>query len=313
MWTIYVLVSILLWGVTSIFYKKGADKTDKYIHLKYSVIIGLVFFVIASCYIMIREEPFSIWESAIHFWPMTVFGIIYAIVNTITYKGFIYNEVSVVAPIENTANGSYVMILVVAYALLGKVDSIWEILSVYKIIGILCIFLGLLFLGIVQHKEAKALGKKGAFKAGATALIFPLVFSMLDGLETIVTGICLDKNFGYAMPEGDSVIIVGMEYAFFAFAFWIFVSLKEKRVFNPIAKSNLPFIGGALCDNIAIVIYSYAMAIDSVATDPILAVYPAITVLLSRIILKEKLSIKQYLCLALLLLGSFIIVIGQNV
>lgn len=69
MWTIYVLVSILLWGVTSIFYKKGADKTDKYIHLKYSVIIGLVFFVIASCYIMIREEPFSIWESAIHFWP----------------------------------------------------------------------------------------------------------------------------------------------------------------------------------------------------------------------------------------------------
>ena len=55
------------------------------------------------------------------------------------------------------------------------------------------------------------------------------------------------------------------------------------------------------------------MALDSVATDPILAVYPMITVLLSRIVLKEKLSAKQYLCLALLLAGSVIIVIGQNV
>ena len=37
------------------------------------------------------------------------------------------------------------------------------------------------------------------------------------------------------------------------------------------------------------------------------------TVLLSRIVLKEKLSVKQYLCLGLLLAGSVIIVIGQNV
>ncbi|MGN0173945.1 MAG: EamA family transporter [Acutalibacteraceae bacterium] len=313
MWTVYVLASILLWGVTSIFYKKGANKDDKYIHFKFSIITGLIFLIIALFYIIVRDEPFTIWESAIRFWPVTIFGIIYAIGNTFTYKGFLYNDVSIVAPIENTANGSYVMILIVMYALLGRVDSIWEILTVYKIIGIICIFFGLFFLGIVQHNEAKTLGKKEKFKGGATALIFPLIFSLMDGLETVVTGVCLDKSFGYAMPEGDSVIIVGMEYAVFAIAFWIYVSKKEKRIFNPVSKPNLPFIGGALCDNIAIVTYAYAMAIDSVATDPILAVYPVITVLLSRIILKEKLSIKQYLCLALLLIGSIVIVIGQNV
>lgn len=310
---IFTFACIMLWGVTSIFYKKGADRNDPYIHLKFSVITGLVFFVIALCYLFTREEPYSIWESAIRFWPVTLFGILYAIGNTFTFKGFLYNDASVVAPIENTANGSYVLILVVVYALLGRVDSIWEVLTPFKIAGIACIFLGLLFLGILQHNEAKVAGKTERFKTGATALIFPLLFSMMDGLETVVTGVCLDKSFGYAMPEGDSIIIGGMEYAFFALLFWIYISVKEKKAYNPFTKASMPLFCGTLCDNVAIVFYAYAMALDSVATDPILVVYPVITVLLSRVILKEKLSVKQYLCLGLLLAGSVIIVIGQNV
>ncbi|MGN1318621.1 MAG: EamA family transporter [Lachnospirales bacterium] len=55
------------------------------------------------------------------------------------------------------------------------------------------------------------------------------------------------------------------------------------------------------------------MAIDSVATDPVLAVYPVLTVLLSRIFLKERLSLRQYICIAIILMGSVVIVIGQNV
>lgn len=312
MWLLYITLCIALWGITIIFYKKGANIEDKYIHLKYSIIIGMVFFVLAVFYLIIRDEPFTIWESAIRFWPMTLFGIGYAIVNTVTFKGYLYNDASVNAPIENTANGSYVLILIAVYAVIGKVDSIWEILSIYKIMGIVLIFFGLFFLGIVQHSEAKKQGKKKILKGGASALIFPIIFSMMDGLETIVTGVCMDKKLGYGMPEGDSVIIVGMEYALFALGFWIYVSIKEKHVYNPMTKSNLPFFAGGICDNVAIVFYAYAMAIDSVATDPLLAIYPVFTVLLSRIILKERLSVKQHLCVALLLLGSIVIVIGQN-
>lgn len=313
MWTISVFACIALWGVTSIFYKKGADRNDPYIHLRFSVITGIVFFVIALRYLLIREEPYSIWESAARFWPFSAFGILYAIGNTVTFKGFLYNDASVVAPIENTANGSCVMMLIVAFALLGRVDSIWELLTPYKIAGIVCIFLGLLFIGILQHNEAKAAGKTETFQAGATALIYPLLFSMMDGLETVISGVCLDKTFGFAMPEGDSIIIIGMEYAFFALLFWIYISVREKKVYNPFTKISADLFCGALCDNIAIVFYSYAMALDTVATDPILAVYPMITVLLSRIVLKETLSVKQYLCLGLLLAGSVIIVIGQTI
>ena len=318
MWMVYVLLTVLLWGVTDVLYKKGADKEDKYMPYKFSVTIGLVFFIIAVCYLAVRDEPFSIWESAIRFWPVTVFGIIYAIGNTFSFHGFMYNEASIVAPVENIANGSSVILLVILYVVIGKAGSIWEVLSWYKIVGILCILLGLILLSIVQNREAKKketemqAGKKKRFQTGALALIYPICFSFMDGLETIVSGICLDKTYGFAMPEGDSVIIAGMEYAIFAFGFWIYVSVKEKRIYHPFTKEGLPLIGGAVCDNLAIAVYAYAMALDSVATDPVLAVYPILTILLSRILLKEKLSVKQYVCLGLILIGSFIIITGKN-
>ncbi|MGN1318620.1 MAG: hypothetical protein ACI4VF_06345 [Lachnospirales bacterium] len=243
MWILYVLSTIILWGITDIFYKKGANKDDKYMPFKFSVSIGLIFFIISICYIIIRDEPFSIWESTIRFWPMTIFGIIYAIINTFSFQGFMYNEASIVAPVENTANGSYVILLIIIYTILGRVNSIWDILTIYKLIGIVLIFSGLLSLGIVQNKEAKAKGiiKEKALKIGAGALIFPIVFSLMDGLETVITGLCLDKTFGFAMPEGDGIIIIGMEYTFFALCFWIYVSIKEKRVFNPIKKIKFIF------------------------------------------------------------------------
>lgn len=60
MWTLYVLATVVLWGITDIFYKKGADKEDRLMPFKFSFSIGLVFFVIAIYYISIREETFTI-------------------------------------------------------------------------------------------------------------------------------------------------------------------------------------------------------------------------------------------------------------
>ena len=81
-WLVFVLMAILLWSATCLLYKAGErDGSEEHICLKYSVCVGMVFFVIAVFYLIIREEPFSIWESAARYWPMTLFGIVYAVVN----------------------------------------------------------------------------------------------------------------------------------------------------------------------------------------------------------------------------------------
>ena len=89
MWLLFVTLAIIMWAATSLLYKTGVhDGKEDHICLKYSVCIGVVFFVIALVYLLTRDEPFTIWQSAVRYWPMTAFGVVYAIINTISFNGY---------------------------------------------------------------------------------------------------------------------------------------------------------------------------------------------------------------------------------
>ncbi|MCR4904191.1 MAG: hypothetical protein K6A23_15135, partial [Butyrivibrio sp.] len=220
-WLICTAMAIILWSSTSLLYKAGINrKNEKYVCLKYTVSVGFVCFILALGYYLVRQESFSIWESAIRYWPMTVFGFVYAAINTISFNGYIYNEATVQSPIEGISGGTSTILLMIVYLLLGRVDSFWALITPLRTIGILIIMMSVVMLSIVRNREEKSRlenqtnVQKSSWKwRGLGTLIFPVLFSLVDGLETVVTGICLDTTYGYAMPEGDSIIIVGFEYA----------------------------------------------------------------------------------------------------
>lgn len=314
MWLLFVFLAIIMWSATSLLYKSGIHGgKEKHICLKYSVCIGMVFFLIAVVYLAERDEPFTIWESAVRYWPMTLFGIVYAVINTISFNGYIYNEATVESPVEGISGGTSTLLLIAAYLALGRVDSISELLTPLRAAGILVIMASIILLSMVRNR---ALRKDAQCQhadwmtRGLGTLIFPVIFSIGDGLETIVSGVCLDSTYGYAMPEGDSIIIVGMEYALFALAFWIYIWRKEGKPYNPFTRHSAPRILGALTDNIGIVFYSYAMAINSVSTDPLLAVYPVFVMLGGRVIMKEKVSAAEYVFLLGIISGSVMVITG---
>lgn len=313
-WLIFVVLTILMWSATSLFYKAGVrDGKEKHICLKYSVCIGIVFFFIALAYLAIREEPFTIWESAVRFWPMTLFGIAYPIFNTISFNGYIYNEVTVESPVERISAGMSTILLIIAFLVLGRADSVFELLNPLKALGILIILICIILLSTVRNRAVrKSSQNKGPrwMTWGLGTLIFPVIFAVADGLETIVTGICLDTTYGYAMPEGDSIIIIGMEYALFAFGFWLYILCKERKPYNPFTRHSAPRMLGALADNLGIVFYAYAMALNSVSTDPIIAVYPVFVMLGGRLLMKERVSAAQYVFLLGLVAGSVMVVMG---
>lgn len=312
-WLVFIVLAILMWSSSCLFYKAGVhDGKEEHICLKYSVCIGVVFFVIALVYLIIRDQPFSILESAVRFWPMTVFGILYAVINTISFKGYVYNEATVESPIEGISGGASTILLILAYLALGRVKSLAELLTPFRSAGILIILVSIILLSAVRNRTNRKnpeYKNKKWMSRGLGTLIFPVIFAIVDGLETIVTGVCLDTTYGYAMPEGDSIIIVGMEYAVFAFVFWIYIFWKEKKLYNPFTKKSAPRLFGALTDNVGIVFYSYAMAMNSVSTDPLLAVYPIFVMLGGRIFMKEKVSKAQYVFLLGIVAGSVLVVL----
>ena len=312
-WLVLIILSILMWSSTSLLYKAGIhDGKEEHICLKYSVCIGIVFFVIALVYLIIREESFSIFESAVRYWPMTIFGIVYAVVNTISFKGYVYNEATVESPVESISGGTSTILLIIAYLALGRVDSIAGLLTPLRTAGIILILISIILLSIVRNRinRKDTVHKKSRFLLrGLGTLIFPVIFAVIDGLETIVTGVCLDTEYGFGMPEEDSIIIVGMEYTLFALAFWIYILFKEKKAYNPFTKKSAPRLLGALADNVGIVFYSYAMAMNSVSTDPLLAVYPVFVVIGGRVFMKEKVSKSQYIFLLGIIAGSVMVVV----
>ena len=313
-WILPVFMAIIMWSATSLLYKAGIHSDrEEHICLKYSVCIGIVFFAIALLYLIIRDEPFTIWESAVRYWPMTVFGIVYAVVNTISFNGYIYNEVTVESPLEGISAGTSTILLIIVYTAFGRVGSISELLTPLRTAGILVILISIILLSTVRNRTNRKnarYGKSGWMVCGLGTLLFPVMFSVIDGMETIVTGVCLDSTYGYAMPEGDSIIIIGMEYAVFALGCWIYILLKEKKPYNPFTKKSAPRLLGALADNVGIVFYSYAMAMNSVSTDPLIAVYPVFVMLGGRIIMKERVGTLQYLLLLGIVAGSIMVIAG---
>ena len=314
LWLLFVVLAILMWAATSLLYKAGVhDGKEEHICLKYSVCIGIVFLVIALVYLAVRDEPFTIWESAVRFWPMTLFAFLYPVVNTISFNGYVYNEATVESPVESISAGTSTILLIIAFLALGRVDSISELLTPLRAAGILLILVCIILLSVVRNKDRRENPQsQGAswMSRGLGTLIFPVMFAVVDALETITTGVCLDTTYGYSMPEGDSIIIVGMVYALFALGFLIYIYRKEKRPYNPFTRHSAPRLLGALADNVGIVFYSYAMALNSVSTDPLIAVYPILVMIGGRVLMKERVSAAQYVFLVGIVAGSIMVVAG---
>lgn len=314
LWFSFIALTIVSWTATNLLYKAGVrNEGEKHICLKYSICVGLVFFVIALAYLTIRDEPFTIWESAVKYWPMTLFGIAYAVFNTISFNGYVYNEVTVESPVERISSGVSTILLIIVFLALGRADSISDLLNPLKAAGILVIFVSMVLLATVRNRDKRSDPRaKGAswMTRGLGTLIFPVIFAVVDGVETVVTGVCLDTTYGYAMPEGDGIIIIGMEYAAFALAFWIYVLWKEKKAYNPFTRYSAPRMLGALAENAGIVFYAYAMALNSVSTDPLIAAYPVLVMIGGRIFMKERVSTAQYVYLLGVVVGSVMVVLG---
>ena len=65
-WFVYITIVVLLWGATGLIYKAGIHKeSEDHTAVKYSISVGIVFFIISFIYLIIRDEPFSIWTKSL--------------------------------------------------------------------------------------------------------------------------------------------------------------------------------------------------------------------------------------------------------
>lgn len=293
-WYTSAVLTILLWGIADLYYKKGTDPNDKYSHLRIVVMVGLVMGIQA-----LFELSKMNWQynpvSIIKYLPVSS---MYILSMTLGYVGLRYLEVSINSPVSNTSGA---MAGILAFIVLKKTMTLWQLFA------ITLITIGLIAIAIIERKLAEEERKQNniymdlRYKLGALALIFPILYAIIDALGTFLDDVYLSN----LMSPEEALISYELTFLFCGVValFYIVIIKKEKFMFLKEKDKAL----AALFETAGQFFYVYALNTNSVVVAPMIASYSIVSVLLGRIFLKEKLSFKQYIIIAMVMIGVFIL------
>ena len=296
MWFWFSIIALFCWSGSDLFSKIGcADKSDKYSHFKMVTAVGVVMGIHALYEIFVSGVPIDL-PSLLKYLPVSA---LYILSMTIGYVGLRYIELSVSSPICNSS-GAIVSILCIV-ALGDRFD-----VPVYIAIALICA--GVIGLGFVEAKEDDELRRLRQEKANykysksALAIILPLMYCLLDALGTFADSMVLET-----LDEDVANVAYELTFLVCGIASFIYVKFIKKHKYLP--KKEGPKYVGAIFETIGQFAYIYALA-DSehvAMAAPIISAYCVASVIWGRIFLKEKLSVKHYITIAVAVAGIIIL------
>ena len=292
MWLVMAIVTLLLWGIADLFYKKGNNEEEKYSHLKTGMLVGFVMGIHAIIYMIVKGLSFDV-ISMLKYLPVS---LCYIISMVIGYKGLKYINLSVSSPIQNSSG----IITSILLCIIFKVS-----LSLYEIIGLVLMTIGVWILSYIENKENKKIVLK---KIGLSAIIFPIMYLIIDGAGTFLDAVYLD----HLELISEDMALIAYEFTFLIYGIIMFIYLKYKKEKIKIFHEKNKILA-AIFETFGQFTYVFAIASHSVITAPIVACYSAFSVLLSRIFLKEKLNKFQYIALILIFAGIIVLAILEEV
>ena len=297
---------ILLWGVTDILLKKSLDHSDPLSQFKTFIWMGMVM-AFAGCIAGICSDtlPNSIKMVAdnLYLIPLCIFYVIALFFGLLGTK---HLEASVVSPLENI-DGAIAAIVLYFFFLFTDRTHLTDKVGVLDIIGTIVIVLGVVFLGIQEHKLSKQEvdldQSKKKHRLGALALIFPIVYNLVDAASMVAMGITVSGETEVSMPDIDFFFFECVGFALAAILVWLYLLIVKKHAYNPFRKTELKRCGAGVGDTLGTMAFTFAVALNPILTAPITSSYCIVTIILARIFLKEKLTKKQYLSLILVIIG----------
>lgn len=277
---IYSLLAFFLWGTADLFYKKGNIEEKKYNDIKTGIIVGIIMGIYATVYLFVKHVEVNFIE-ILKYLPVS---LCYISSMVIGYKGLKYIELSLSSPIQNTSGVITSLLLILFFK---------ELLPPLAYAAFILIFVSIFSIYLMEKKENRNFEintKKKKFNL--LAIVLPIGYCILDGLGTFLDALYLDK---FELISEDSALIA-YEYTFLIFAIIAFIFLKVKKEKFEIIKEKNKLVA-ATFETVGQFFYVFAMADNSTISATIVGSYCVLSMLLSRIFLKEKLSLKKYIAI----------------
>ena len=292
MWFIAALLTAFAWGAANLYYKKGTDPNDQYSHLKIVVMIGFVMGIHAVSYMLIKGITFDPFNMIIYL-PVSA---MYILSMTIGFIGLRYIELSIAAPVQNSAGAITAILFMIFFP---------TQLSVLEIFGIIVVTAGVILLArYEQQNDYEVLLQNGEkinpkYKLGFLAITFPIGYALIDGFGSFLDGVYLEKK--QWLSEDNALLAYEFTFLICAIILYVYLKFVKKENFKIFKEKDKGI--AAILETTGQFFYVSAMAGNAMIAAPIIAASGLFSVLLSRIFLKEVLSKKQYILVILVMIG----------
>lgn len=302
MWFVFALLTMLAWGTADLFYKKGANDTERYSHLKTSIMVGLVMgahAIITLIFSDVGYDPINL----LYYLPVSA---MYILSMTIGYFGLRYLDLSISSPIQNASG---IIVTVLCFVILGqRIEGIPTWVAMVLICG------GVVALGILEKHDEDVRIEEGdrKYRIGFVAFFMPILYCVIDALGTFFDAYYLDDVastplVGVTEDTLEDVANISYELTFLivALALLVYVCVIKKERIQP--RKQGARLGAAVFETAGQFVYVRAMSGNGIIAAPMIAAYSIVSIILSRIFLKEKLPVKQYIAVGAIMAGIIIL------
>ena len=137
-------------------------------------------------------------------------------------------------------------------------------------------------------------------------ICMPFLYAILDGVASFLDAFFLEmESTPLVNVTADTIELtanISYELTFFIVAILLIIFIKMRRETLQLHKQKDKFLA-ALLETAGQFTYVFALAGNAIIAAPIISSVCVVSVILSRIFLKEKLNKKQYLAIGIVILG----------
>ena len=302
MWLMFTLATTLLWGLAELFYKKGSHEEAKFDHLRVCVMVGAVMGIHAIYTLMtsdIAYDPMNL----IMYLPVSM---CYIISMACSFFGIRFIEESLSDPIENTSGA---MCTVLCALILGDeiAPMVW--------VAIAIIVIGILGVSYAEQDAGRARKQRLGKKLAMIAFAMPFCYAIIDALGSFLDIFFLEMEtsplIGITEENIELVANISYELTFAICGIILLAYMMYKRIKFDLPKQKDKALA-AVCETAGQLTYVYAMSGNGAIAAPIISCVCVVSLLLSRIFLKEKLTKRQYMFITIIIAGILMLAVLEG-
>ena len=302
MWLMFTLATTLLWGLAELFYKKGSHEEEKFDHLRVCIMVGAVMGI---------HAVYTLLTSDISYDPMNLImylpvSLCYIVSMACSFFGIRFIEESLSDPIENTSGA---MCTVLCALILGDeiAPMVW--------VAIAIIVIGILGVSYAEQDAGRERTQRLGKKLAMIAFAMPFCYALIDAIGCVLDIYFLEMEtsplIGITEENIELVANISYELTFAVCGALLLAYMMFKKVKFELPKQKDKALA-AVCETAGQLTYVYAMSDNGAIAAPIISCVCVVSLLLSRVFLKEKLTKRQYMFITIIIAGILMLAVLEG-